>query len=254
MKRFLYGVTAITLTAQAVAGTMGESRDWHWVGVLSAGPLWANPGATQTFYLTPSIEKTYAARRPANGLGSGELFFGIHKPLPSTLWLRRWRPIKQTGELGLAVATTSNAKLQGEIWDDADQTFNNYNYQYRVRNTRIALKGRLLFDKGYWVTPWVNASLGVGFNRAHNFYNTPLIEEAVLNPNFGDHTQIGFTYTLGLGFQKVLGNHWQAGAGYEFADWGKSALGRASTQTLNTGLTLNHLYTNGVLFNLTYVV
>jgi hypothetical protein len=43
------------------------------------------------------------------------------------------------------------------------------------------------------------------------------------------------------------------GAGYEFADWGKSGLNRAAGQTLNTGLALNHLYTNGVLVNLTYV-
>ncbi|HAT9492397.1 TPA: porin family protein, partial [Legionella pneumophila subsp. pneumophila] len=38
-----------------------------------------------------------------------------------------------------------------------------------------------------------------------------------------------------------------------FADWGKSELGRASGQTLNEGLKLNHLYTNGVVLNLTYV-
>lgn len=35
--------------------------------------------------------------------------------------------------------------------------------------------------------------------------------------------------------------------------WGKSALGRASGQTLNDGLKLNYLYTNGVVLNLTYV-
>ena len=58
---------------------------------------------------------------------------------------------------------------------------------------------------------------------------------------------------MGAGVQKALNNHWQVGVGYEFADWGKSTLGRSLGQTLNTGLSLNYFYTNGVLFNLTYL-
>ena len=43
------------------------------------------------------------------------------------------------------------------------------------------------------------------------------------------------------------------GCGYEFADWGKTRLGRALGQSINSGLALNHIYTNGVVFNLTYL-
>ena len=116
----------------------------------------------------------------------------------------------------------------------------------------IATKSKVLIDKGYWLTPWISGSLGIGFNTAHDFQNTPLINEAVVNPNFASHTQVAFTYTVGVGLQKTLNQHWQAGLGYEFADWGQSLLGRAAEQTLNNGLALNHLYTNGILFNLTY--
>ncbi len=77
------------------------------------------------------------------------------------------------GATGIGSRTTGNAKLQGVIWDDADPKFDNYSYLYKVRNTRVALKGKLLLDKGYWLMPWVSASLGVGFNRAHDFTNTP---------------------------------------------------------------------------------
>ncbi len=80
-----------------------------------------------------------------------------------------------------------------------------------------------------------------------------LLFEALPNSNFTNHTKTAFTYTLGAGVQKALNDHWQAGVGYEFADWGKSELGRALGQTMNSGLTLNHLYTNAVLLNLTYV-
>ncbi|HAT8369157.1 TPA: porin family protein [Legionella pneumophila] len=243
---FLFITAAGVLGSTAFAGTMGPavpSKDWTWVSSIAAGPVWVRGGETQTFFLAPEIEKTYADRKSTNVLASGELFVGIQKT-----WSSQW-----LGQLGLAAATTGNAKLQGVIWDDADPEFNNHSYQYKIRNSRIAVKGKLLLDKGYWLMPWVSASLGVGFNRAHDFTNTPLIFEALPNPNFTNHTKTAFTYTLGAGVQKSISEHWKLGVGYEFADWGKSELGRASGQTLNEGLKLNHLYTNGVVLNLTYV-
>lgn len=243
---FLSLTAAGVLSSTAFAGTMGSvlpSKDWTWVGSIAAGPVWVRGGETQTFFLAPDIEKTYVARKSTNAVASGELFVGLQKSLTSQ-WL---------GQLGLAAATTGNAKLNGVIWDDADPQFDNHSYQYKIRNSRIAIKGKLLLDKGYWVLPWVSASAGVGFNRAHDFTNTPLIFEALPNANFTNHTKTAFTYTLGAGVQKSISEHWQFGVGYEFADWGKSQLGRAAEQTQNTGLTLNHLYANGVLFNLTYI-
>lgn len=233
------------LCAQSIAGTMDPiepQKSWVWVGSVSIGPVWENAGQTQTFYLAPNIIKTYAAKRPTNTLFDGEVFLGIQKELPKTL----------LGQIGLAVAAASNAKISGNIWDDADSTFNNYSYSYQIQHTHIAVKGKLLVDRGYWFVPWGSASLGVGFNDAHRFENTPLISEAVTMPNFASNTETSFVYTLGAGVQKILNQHWQIGAGYEFSDWGQSQLNRASGQTLNSGLSLNHLYTNGVLFNLTY--
>ncbi len=242
-------ITALLVSvpvSQALAGTMGPvmpTKDWTWVGSISAGPVWAKAGESQTFFLSPEIEKTYAARKSTNALASGELFIGIQKMLSSN-----WQ-----GQLGLAAATTGKAKLQGIIWDDADPQFDNYSYQYKVRSSRVAVKGKLLFDQDYWLVPWLSASLGAGFNSAHDFTNTPLIFEAIPNANFTNHTQTVLSYTLGAGVQKVLNAHWQVGAGYEFADWGKSELGRAAGQSLNSGLRNDHIYTNGVLFNLTYL-
>ena len=229
---------------QSFAGTMGPiQKTSGWVGSISLGPVWESAGAKQTFYLAPDIIKTYDAQNSSHVLFDGEVFVGIQKELPKAF----------LGQLGLAVAETSNANLSGNIWDDADVTFNNYSYSYKVQHTHIAVKGKLLADRGYWLMPWVSASLGIGFNNAHGFQNTPLISEAITMPNFASNTQTSFTYTLGVGAQKALNQHWQLGVGYEFADWGPSQLGRAIGQTSNQGLTLNHLYTNGVMFNLTYL-
>lgn len=79
------------------------------VATLSLGPVWESAGDTQTFYLTPSIEKTYAAQHVSHALLDGEVFLGLQRPLREKL----------EGQLGLAVATTSQAKLSGYVWDDA---------------------------------------------------------------------------------------------------------------------------------------
>lgn len=239
-------LSASFLTFSANAGTMGPvtvQPDWTWVGTLSAGPVWSSGDTTQTFYLTPEIEKSYVASQSTHTLFDGEVFLGVQKALSQTL----------QGQLGLAVAATSNVNLSGVIWDDADPQFDNHTYNYKIQHTHLAAKGKLLADAGFWFVPWVSGSIGVGFNDAHGFHNTPTIFEALPNPDFASHTQTTLTYTVGAGVQKALNEHWQAGVGYEFADWGKSQLGRAAHQTLGSGLALNHLYTNGLLLNLTYL-
>ena len=234
------------LATSALAGTMGPvtaQSAWTWIGSFSAGPVWESAGNTQTFYLTPDIEKAYVAHKSSNALFDGEVFLGAQKALTQTL----------QGQLGLAVGFTSNARLGGVIWDDVDPLFENFTYNYKIQHTHVAVKGKLLADTGFWLIPWVSGSLGIGFNDAHGFHSTPAIFEALPTPDFSSHTQTALTYAVGAGVQKALNAHWQIGVGYEFADWGKSQLGRASEQTLNGGLALNHLYTNGVLLNLTYL-
>ena len=210
---------------------------------LSGGPLWSQAIKSQTFYLAPEIEKTYAASTSTQALVNGEVFLGLRQTLNETL----------NSQLGLAVATTSDATLSGHIWDDADPEFNNYTYRYKIKNTHIALKGKLLADWQIIVIPWISGSIGVGFNNAHFFTNQPTVYEAEPTANFSSETKTALTYTLGTGVQHALTKNWQIGVGYEFADWGKSQLGRASGQTESGGLSLSHFYTNGFLLNITYL-
>lgn len=236
---------ASVLSGNVVAGTMeptSQASNWSWVSSLSEGLLWERAGKTQSFDLTPEIAKTYAAHQSTHVLANTEFFVGMQKILSKTI----------QAQLGLTIAATSNASLSGLIWDDEIPQFANHSYGYKIQHTHVAIKDKLLINKGYWLTPWISGSLGIGFNSAHSYQNTPLIYEAIVNPNFASYTQVAFTYTIGVGLQKALNQHWQVGMGYEFTDWGQSRLGRAAEQTLNKGLVLNHLYTNGILFNLTY--
>ncbi len=234
------------LTANALGGpieSFANPVDWPLVISVSAGPAWAKAGETQTIALAPMTIKTFAAHRATNILAAGEIFIGLQNRLLPQL----------SGQYGLAIAKTGDANLQGIIWDDADSDFNNSKYQYYVQSTRVALKGKLLLDQMRWIEPWISVSLGISCNRAHGFNTTPLIAEEVPMNNFGGHNESSFSYTLGIGFQKPINPNWQIGVGYEFADWGASQLGRASDQTENSGPQLDHLYTQGIMVNLTYL-
>lgn len=128
----------------AAAGNVWPvAPEWHWVGTFSAGPVWEDGGATQTFYITPDIEKSYRTNKTTKTLGDFEVFLGGQHALSPAL----------LGQLGLAVGATTDATLSGIIWDDADPAFNNFSYRYKVQHMHIAAKGKLLADMCYWVTP-----------------------------------------------------------------------------------------------------
>lgn len=211
---------------------------------INVGTIWTSPGETQTFYLQPDVQKTYEANPTQQTLAEGEIFGGWQTYLD--------RKAQFTGQFGLSFAGTSLAHLNGNIWEDADPEFNNYTYAYQVGLMRLALKGKLLSNKYRMVLPYVSGSVGIGFNRAQNFVITPIIIEEVPAPFFTNSTQVSFSYSVGAGFQKSFHKHFQAILGYEFVDWGKSQLGNALGQTLNTGLKLDHLYTNGVKIGVQY--
>lgn len=247
-KSWLFLLTGLAVLCSSVA----ISSDWrflheasatHYVVTLSTGPGWESSGKTQTFFLAPEVEKTYAAKKSTHRLAGGEIFVGIQQTLSNQL----------LGQFGISLAATSDASLQGNIWDDADPQFNNFTYSYKIRDTRVALKGKLLVDRGYVIIPWVSGSLGIGFNTAHGFKNTPISCEAVQNRNFVSDTKTAFTYSISVGLQRTLTKNWEFGVGYEFADWGKSQLGRAEDQTLDSGLVLSHLYTNSILLSISYI-
>lgn len=242
--RIRFGLLTLLSISFSIAHSSAASEsNLTWVAGASAGSLWAEAGQTQTIQLTPEIEKTYVDAESTQVIPSGEFFFGMQKSLSKQC----------RGQLGLAVTINDNLNIEGVIWDDTNPQFANENYQYDVQNNRLALKGKLLFDTAYYgVSPWVSVSLGLGFNRAHDYTNTPLIFEAIPNKNFADHTEAAFSYSLGLGLQKTINQHWAVGIGYEFSDWGKNGLGSAPEQTLNSGPSMDHIYTNGLLFAIFY--
>jgi opacity protein-like surface antigen len=211
---------------------------------LSLGPAWSAPGQTQTIYLQPELPETFAANTTTEIFGDGEIFFGLQRAVAHHL---------QT-QLGLAFVGTTSIPLNGDVWQDADPNFNNLSYNYRINHAHVAVKGKLFTDIYQWMQPYISASLGVGFNRASQYTSAPKLFEVLPEPPFGSQTTTAFTYTVGVGLQHALNNHWFVGVGYEFADWGQTSLSAAAGQVSNGGLNLNHIDTNELQFSLSFVV
>lgn len=212
------------------------------VMTLSVGPAWSKPGKEQTFFLQPDIEKSYIPTNGTSVIGAGELFYGVERPLRSMM----------RGQFGLAIAGATNVGLRGNIWEDANPNFNNYDYDYNINHAHIALKGKLIKPFQSSFEPYLSASVGVGFNHAYDFTITPKLYEEVAPPLFQSNTTTAFTYTAGAGLQRRMNHLWIVGLGYEFADWGKSRLSAAPGQTSGNGLSLNHIYTNQLQLSLSY--
>lgn len=247
MLRNIILISGVLLTSNVFASQL--IADSHVVIGISAGPTWISGNKTQTLNLEPDLLKTYTGSDDNAAFPSAELFVGLQKSLYAT-------SLKQPllAQIGFVVAGAGNAKLRGNIWDDGDATFNNSRYTYKVNHTYFAIEGRLIGDCNYVIEPYLSASVGVGINHAYDFQITPTIPEEVPAPPFGAHTKSAFSYTLGIGLQKSFTSQFAATIGYEFADWGKINLSRAASQTVNQGLSLNHLYANQLQFSLFYNV
>lgn len=226
------------------AGELGQNPHENWSRVLtiSAGPVWGTPGKTQNVLLIPSLQQLYVADKNTETIANGEIALSLQKRLNQS-WL---------GQIGLAIAGTTSFPLSGQIWQDNDPEFYNFNYEYKINHTYFALRGRLFNDFYSFLQPFIGASVGVGINHTYHYSNTPLIVEVSPEAPFQPQNTTTFSYTLDAGLQKQLNEHWSVAMGYEFGDWGKSQLGRANGQTSNAGLSLNHIYVNQLLISVSF--
>lgn len=203
-----------------------------------------NNQKNQTIYLEPDLVKTYTAAQSAQALAQGEIFAGWQKVLPHEL----------TGEIGIAYGASATERLSGNIWEDADPTFNNFNYDYQLNHQRVMVEG-MLMAPAFWknVSPYIKVGIGAAFNQLGSYSITPLIDEEVAAPPFYSNTTTAFSYMVGAGLHAPIKKNWQIGIGYAFSDWGKSQLKPAAGETLNNTPSLPNFYLNSVVVQLSYI-
>jgi hypothetical protein len=242
------GITGLSIffsmSIYATDSIYGEDLPLIWSSIitLSGGPAWANPGQNQYLYPTqPPLLIDYFSYNSQTGiLATGEIFFGLQRIIQPGL----------LGELGIGLAGATDAKTTGVI--DVNGTPSVTTYGYKIDHGRAELKGKLISNYFKRVQPYISGSFGAGFNNSHAY--VPITVNQIIFPPswFASSTNIAFSYTLGAGVQTMLNPNWQVGIGYEFADWGKNYLG-ADPSSLLFGPGLTHLYTNELLFSLSYL-
>lgn len=232
----------------AGSGGVSSQSIQYLIGV-GAGPTWSTGNKNQTLFLQPDVEKAYIAKSDSASFASVNVFLALQRPLHLD-FLRQ----DAIGQLGLMAAWSGNNKLSGDLWEDADPNFNNFNYEYRVKRAYLGLKGRLIGHAHRFLEPYIDASVGVSANRAYDFTITPKITSEVPPPLFQSHTNTALSYTVGVGLQKSFTRHLNGAIGYEFSSWGKSRLSPAVGQTTNETLALNHIYAHELQISLFYII
>lgn len=232
-----------TVNAVAGDGVFDPNLPLEWASIitLSGGPAWASPGKDQYLYPTPPLLANYfIADNKTTTLGTGEIYFGLQRLLCPDL----------IGQFGIGFAAASDAQLSGVINVNGVPAVTAY--QYQVSHVRAEFKGKLIGFGYRLLQPYVSGSFGAGFNHAHDYLSRTI--DPVLYPltKFGTNSTVAFSYTVGLGVQKMVTQNWQVGVGYEFADWGKNYLG-GNGGSLSQGPGSAHLYTNELLFSLSYL-
>lgn len=219
-------------------------ENWQTVISASGAPmLTSTPSSPQTIQLQSDITKTYDPTSNSEVFGRFEVFLGGQYELsPSTML-----------QLGLVSTFGQAAHLSGEILEDTNPDFTNYNYDYKVNNTTVGIKAKMLFEMRDGFFPYISGRASFASNRAYDFSITPKIFEEVPAPLFSSNTSKTFSYALGLGIERAYNANWRFGIGYEFSDWGNSSLGLAPGQTLNSGIALDNLYTNSIQFSVNYL-
>lgn len=215
---------------------------WSSIITLSGGPAWAfSPGTDQYLYPQPLPQYNYYSyNSETSTLGSGEIFFGLQRMVQPNI----------LGELGLGIAGAGAANLSGVV--NVNGIPDLYSFDYTVSHFRIEMKGKLIGVLFQPVQPYISGSFGAGFNKSNSYSSLSRLPLVFPSPWFAENTTVAFSYTLGAGLQKKITPHWQVGVGYEFADWGKSYLG-GDGFTVSKGPRIDHLYTNELLFSLSYL-
>lgn len=219
----------------------------HPILSLSGGPGWIKPGETQNVYLDYDYNNGYISNSKEQAVGFAEIFLGLQKSLATDY----------ANQFGVAFSGSWMAKLSGEVWQFNEPLFYNYDYTYNIRQLRLALRDKFIYEKGLFsqkINPYISGSVGLGFNKSYSYSETPLASDIVSTPAFANNAVTAFTYSIGAGLQSSLWEHVIFAVGYEFFDWGRSALGTAPGQVLNNTPSVSHLYMNSLLFSMTYTV
>lgn len=232
------------VTGNSAQALKCEPRLYKPIVSLSFSSALINPGDPQTLYLIPSTPEHYTSENYRQESWGVSLFLGLERDLTQ----------KISYQIGLIEQINSSVGIRGNVWDFGSPEYNNFIYTYRVQFSELMAGGKLLGNFQYGIHPYIEAELGVAVNNAHSFTLIPLEENVPKGNIFTNRVNTSFTYGGGFGIDKDLYDNFRMGLGLNFANWGKTALGKSGSQATNQTLKINNLYNQQIRLKLTYII
>ena len=119
-------------------------------------------------------------------------------------------------------------------------SFDRLNFSYDIDSYLLLVKGKIkqksLLNKDWG--GYIDAGIGVGFNRLSNYTETipPGSTSLPMQTPFAGHTRADLAYSLGFGITRNIGSRSEISLGYRYINSGKGSFGTTPIQTTNNKL------------------
>ncbi|MDI1352930.1 MAG: hypothetical protein PSV35_09245 [bacterium] len=216
------------------AGTMGELvvTNMRPFTTINAGAEFMHAGESQRVSIIGPIGNYYTVNKSYQSSGLLGVAAGIETSAGSGfIW-----------QLGIVGYYNSKVKARGDVWEFGLPEYDDFTYSYTIQSKRLMATGKLLVTYEQRFHPYLSADLGVGFNRASNYREIPLLTEVISTTYFSNTTTSSFAWGAGLGVDTDISNRFRLGIGYQFEDLGKVSLGPSLVQVGSGSLHSSHQY------------
>ncbi|MGQ3891333.1 SPOR domain-containing protein [Legionella sp. CNM-4043-24] len=171
----------------------------------------------------------------------------------------RWQRDQQwlaATELAVRYQHMFSRSINGNITQYAIPEFNNYTYSWDVSRDVLSLYSKMDLTRYRQVMPYIDASIGVAFNRAGQYSETSITPPVTsrINPAFGSRTESAFTYSVGAGLDFQFTPKFIMSLGYDYQSFGQFASGPGQSTWSSSRLKLNHSAANSALLGLTFLL
>lgn len=215
-------------------GLAGSGSGWTPVISLFAGAGNIHAGS-QSQTSTGDDDELFIYNSPSENktVGLGGVFIGAQHDLSSQFFIETGLEYNYLSSMNITGSNTT-----GNDPESDPESATAYSYQYKFQTQQLLAVAKLFTQINFLQTPhelypYVSLGLGAAFNTSHDFSSSTQESGSVnLTPGFDSHTDINFSCRLGLGLETNLSDNLRAGLGYEFIDFGKSALGQGEV-TMN---------------------
>lgn len=155
--------------------------------------------------------------------------------------------------LGVMWQYLFRSNLNGQITQNSDPEFLNYNYQLGTTSNVILGYSKINIFNYKAILPFFNIGLGSAINKSKNYHEEALENvTARISPQYRSKTNTQFAYLLGAGFDIKANENLSISAGYNYLNTGTLSTGYGTSTWSATKLNYGSSTTNEVLITLNY--